>query len=221
MRKAIWLFIFISIYSAGVAQKKTAEYKQPWFSGLRVGIDLARPITNPIGLNKRVTFSGMEGTADLAIKKYYLTADFGMIRTARVDSNGTYNTSGSFFRVGPDINILNANKKQNTFFIGLRYAISSFSDESEYLFVSPVWGNTSGSISRTGNTARWFEAVTGVKINIWNNFFLGYTFRYKFGVKVNESAEFEAYDIPGFGIRSKAGRAGLNYYIFYRIPFSK
>lgn len=198
---------------AGEKQKEEFSFKP---EGLRLGIDASRLIGNL--LNQDLHF--YEANADVSFGKYLLSADLGNGRHF-INADGLdYQTSGTYFRIGPDINFIPESKDKNAFFVGLRYGRSSFEEKLNTTFSSPGWNVLEVSPNRQAS-ARWFEGVLGLKARVWNNFYLGYTLRYKFGAKVKEDEGFTAYEVPGFGKLGDGSTFSFNYHVFYRIPLVK
>jgi len=50
---------------------------------------------------------------------------------------------------------------------------------------------------------------------------MGYTARFKFGLKNKGNGEMLPHDVPGYGRTDKDAYWGFNYQIFFRIPFRK
>jgi hypothetical protein len=50
---------------------------------------------------------------------------------------------------------------------------------------------------------------------------MGYTARFKFGLKVDNTIDIVPSDVPGYGRTFKDSYWGFNYQIFFRIPVRK
>ena len=68
---------------------------------------------------------------------------------------------------------------------------------------------------------RWYELTGGIRVKIWKMIWMGYTGRFKFGLKTNESGAMLPSDVPGYGRTDKDNTWGFNYQIFFRIPVRK
>ena len=137
------------------------------------------------------------------------------------DSLYNYNSEGTFFKVGVDFNMLK--KYPSDFFgIGLRIGRSDFSHSASSIQIEmDHWGsNTFQPISKS-YIAYWFEASLGVKGEIFKNVYLGWSGIVRIQLRGGKDADFQAYDIPGFGDGSKSLKLAANYYIYYQIPFNR
>lgn len=187
-------------------------------TGLRVGIDVANPFYQAIAdKNKQI----IELHADVDFHDYFVTADFGRASILRNKNGNTFKTDGSFYRGGIDFNLLKNEPLVQAVFIGFRYGAANFNNSLSYTKTDTLFGGYSFSGSNSDISARWFEMTTGIKAHVWNQFYMGFTFRFKTGLKVKNEGSFKAYEVPGYGIRDRVQWSGVNYYIMYRIPFRK
>lgn len=194
-----------------VKEKKTFSWKP---SALRLGLDASRLVGQVVAPDKRF----YEANADLGFGNYFLVADFGTGSHLRKEEEFNYELEGNYFRLGADINFIPDNKDNNVLFIGVRYARSFYNEKLNSAFVSPVFGAFPVDYDRPA-TARWFEGVAGMKARVWGGLFLGYTIRYKLGLKTRNTGSFASYEVPGFGRVGDGNTFAFNYHVFYRIPF--
>ncbi len=193
--------------------------------GLRVGADLYRLARTFYDDNYR----GIEITADYRYnKKFFLAGELGNVDITVDDEQLNFTTSGSYFKVGFDYNAYeNWLNMENMIFIGMRYGVASFSqnlnsyriyDTSSYF--EEVIVPTDQQFS--GLSAHWVEVVGGVKAELFNNFFLGFTVRLKNLVANKKPDNFDNLYIPGFN-RTYDGNfgVGFNYTLSYFIPLYK
>lgn len=186
-------------------------------SALRVGTDVAAIGQSLLTSNK----SRYEINADIDIHKYFLAVDIGRASTTYNENASTYNTEGQYFRIGPDVNFLNGEEGNSVIFIGLRYAKSYFSERLEYTIDDSLLGLINKRSVNGAINARWFELTAGMKVQVWQQFFIGYTFRLKFAGKVNGVQSFPTYEVPGYGRMENNSNFSAAYHVFYRIPFRK
>ncbi|TAH21436.1 MAG: hypothetical protein EAZ08_03715 [Cytophagales bacterium] len=223
--------------------------------GVRAGFDLSYPITDnlfspfqnsipipnatPVAPSYKYRY---EGTVDVgfAQNRFFAVFDYGYSRVerSRTGLNYTgfsYDSQGSYFRLGADYNFMHRTFKDEVMFVGFRYAAASFKHNFTYYGASEAWGyrvprlieSTAtivddrfvGTITESGLSANWLEIVLGLKVNVWKQFFMGYTARFMLLSKVKGENQLIANDLPGFGSTNKQGRVVLNYYISYRIAF--
>ena len=186
-------------------------------TGIRVGMDLLSIIKT----RTDETFRGYEVNADLDFHKYYLAADYGTSGTNYYSDTRQYEMSGSYFRLGADINILKKDPDKNVIFFGLRYAQSIFSESMTTTVNDTIWGTTGLMTYANPNAkAHWLELTGGLKVKIWKGFWMGYTARYKFGLSISNTTEMVSKDVPGYGVNN-GSTWGFNYQLFWRIPLRK
>lgn len=183
---------------------------------LRVGVDVSRLISTMVNPDTRY----FELNTDLRFGRYYLATDFGSGRLDRSTDILEYRSAGSFIRIGPDVNFIPGDVDRNTMFIGLRYGRSWYQERLTAEYDERFWSPVPVSVDRN-TQARWFEAVAGMKAMVWNNFYMGYTLRYKFGARAQNRDNFISYAVPGFGRVSDGNTFSFNYHILYRIPFHR
>ena len=214
-------------------QKDTITRKYAY--GLRVGIDLSRPVLTFTDDN----YTGFEIVGDYRLtEKWYLAAELGNEeRTQDEDLDGDvlyeYTTSGSYIKAGAEYNTYtNWYGMRNQITVGGRYAFSSFSQtlnnfsffNSNRLF-SPegfVVGSTE-EIQFENLTASWLEFVVGIKAELFANIYIGMSVRLGHLVTNTDPDNFRNLWIPGFNKvteNSKWG-VGYNYSLSYFIPLYK
>ncbi|HRI79103.1 MAG TPA: DUF6048 family protein [Cyclobacteriaceae bacterium] len=184
-------------------------------SGLRIGTDV-------LSLIKAATsrdYRGWEMNADVDVYKYYLAVDYGSWGKTFSSTERQYENSGNYFRVGFDVNLLKKDPDHNMIFLGARYASSTFWERLHTSITDPIYGSINDVTYYNPNvSAHWVEAVTGIRIKIWNGLWLGYTARLKFGLSTSNSPEMVPAEVPGYGYNN--GQTwGFNYQVFWRIPF--
>lgn len=184
-------------------------------TGIRVGTDLLA-----IGMSQfKNNFSGWEVAADVDFYRYYVVAEYGSSSVNEEIYNGYYSNSGSYFRIGIDVNFLFKDPDKNMFFLGGRFGRSSFSDEATYIYEVPEFPPATYNLSNPHVVGTWVELTTGLKVKIWKVLWLGATGRLKFGLDLDGNGNLTSYDVPGFGRNFKPSWWGLNYYALIRIPF--
>lgn len=184
-------------------------------TGIRVGTDLLA-IGKSIYTNY---YQGWEINVDADVyRRWYLAADYGHWASNYELGNGFYSSSGSYFRVGVDVNFLLKDTDRNMFFVGLRRAHTSYSDYTDYTLSDPVFGDINMHVANEEPKANWNELTTGLRVKIWGPLWLGATGRIKFGLSRKGQDALLSYEVPGYGRTFKTSWYGLNYQIFFRIP---
>ena len=207
-------------------QKKDSIVPKVNRYGLRVGVDLFK-LTRSFYDND---YKGIEFVGDYRLtKKHYLAAEIGNENKTTDDARLNFITKGSYIKVGFDYNgYKNWLNMENIISIGMRYGVSSFSQQLNTYKIynaNPYFGEvpaiTSGA-KYNGLTASWIEVVAGVKAKVFNNVFVGFSLRLNTLVSNKKPDNFDNLYIPGFN-RTYNGTfgVGLNYTVTYLIPFYK
>jgi hypothetical protein len=237
MSKYFISLCFFWSFTIGMAQSDSLETKPkdsvPVFKqkyGLRVGVDLSRPITKLLGTG----YSGIEFVGDFRFsQKLYLAAEIGREKKTKQEDLYNFTTSGSYIKVGVDYNTYaNWYGEQNLIFVGGRYAFSTFSHilNSHQIFDSSRYWNPEdfplGSIEPeefNGLNASWLEAVVGVKVELIKNIYLGASVRIGFIVSRKRPENFSNLFIPGFNKVTDGSSFGVgyNFSLTYFIPLYK
>jgi hypothetical protein len=194
--------------------------------GLRIGADLSK-IARTIYDSH---YQGLELVGDFRLnKKYFLAAELGNENKTTDDDQINFTTKGSYFKVGFDYNAHeNWLDLENIISVGLRYGLSSFSQEVnsyEIYNSNPYFGEIPDEQSGqqyNALSAQWIEVVAGVKTRVFDNFFVGFSLRANRLVSNQKPGGFDNLYIPGFN-RTYDGDfgVGFNYTVTYFIPIYK
>jgi len=213
---------------AAVKQDKKKDSIPPKLEryGVRVGIDLSK-IARSI---YEEDYKGLEFVGDYRLtKNYYLAAELGNEHKTTDDDRLNFTTNGSYFKAGFDYNSYeNWLDMENMIYIGLRYGVSTFSqtlNSYEVYNTDHSFGETSTIISGQkydGLSAQWVEVVAGVKAEVFNNIYVGFSLRLNRLVSNKKPDNFDNLYIPGFN-RTYNGDfgVGLNYTVSYFLPIYK
>ena len=222
---SLLLIISSFVTMAQEAKKDTIVSKTQRY-GLRLGVDLskiARSFYEP-------DYKGFEIVGDYRLtQKMYIAGELGNENKTIDDDRVNFTTKGSYFKVGFDYNAYeNWLDMENMIHIGLRFGASSFSQElntykiydtSAYFpQLPPVVDGT----QYEGLTAQWAEVVAGVKAEIFNNVYIGFSFRMNYLFANKKPDNFDNLYIPGYN-KTYDGKfgAGFNYTVSYFIPLYK
>lgn len=205
----------LAAFSAGGQDKKSDTVRIDYRpTGVRIGTDAISIARNFYDK----TFSGWEVNADVDFYRYYLAVDVGSwSRTFQPDS-GSYNNKGNYWRLGADVNFLLKDPDRNMLFFGIRYGHANFSETMTINTTDEIWGPKNATYESPDVTARWFELNAGLRVKIWRMIWMGYTARFKFGLKTDETGDLIPSDVPGYGSTDKDNTWGFNYQIFFKIP---
>ena len=220
-------FSFILIWSSflGMAQEKVKTDSIPSKTeryGIRFGIDLQK-LTRSF---YEKDYRGIELIGDYRLtKRHYIAAEIGNESKTVDEPQLNFTTNGSFIKVGFDYNSYeNWLDMENMIYLGLRYGVSSFSQtlNSYKIYNSnPYFGEAPAleGDKYTGLSAQWVEVVAGVKAEVFNNLYVGFSIRLNRLLSNDKPDNFDNLYIPGFN-RTNNGSfgVGFNYTVSYFIP---
>ncbi len=195
---------------------------------IRIGIDVYKPIkSSSEGDNLNYEIVG-----DLQItENLYLAAEYGLIDRLIEDENINFNSNGSYLRFGIDYNMFkNWVGMDNAIFLGLRYGSSNFSNKIQSYnvrnsdaYFSNFVDNNYQTINHSNLTGSWLEVVAGVKVETFNNVYLGFSLRLNKLLSTKKPDNFDNLFIPGFNkvTDDNTWGSGFNYTLTYSIPLRK
>ncbi|WP_395044303.1 DUF6048 family protein [Flavobacterium sp.] len=221
------LLVFISF--SGMAQelsKKDSIAPKTERYGVRFGVDLFK-LTRSF---YEKDYRAIEVVGDYRLtRKHYIAAEIGNENKTVDDTQLNFTTKGTYLKAGFDYNAYeNWLGMENMIYVGLRYGISSFSqtlnsykiyNPNPYFVEAPV--AVSGE-EFNGLSAQWLEVVAGVKAEVFNNIFVGFSFRINRLTSNKKPQNFDNLYIPGFN-RTYDGSfgVGFNYTVSYFLPLYK
>ena len=232
---AISLLAVLGVYGQGAVRDTTRKSE---IYGLRVGIDLSRPLLTLLNDN----YQGLEIVGDYRISKHlFLAAELGnesrVVEEVLDNADGInritlydIKSAGSYLKLGVDYNTYtNWYGMNNSIIIGARYAFSTFSNtlNNYRYFDSNRYWNPDDFVSGeafvgeyTGLNASWLELLVGVKAELFANFFLGASIRLNVLVTDKDAGAFTNIWIPGFNRKTDNTRFGwgFNYTLSYLLP---
>lgn len=230
MKQILVSLFTISIFLGSVLETKaqvetdTIPYKEKY--GVRVGIDLSKPLRTFL----EEDYQGFEVMGDYRLyKDYYLAAEIGNEKMAVSEENLSVTARGSYIKLGADYNAYqNWEGMENMIYVGLRYGFATFSQTLEEYTIytrTPFFPPevVEGPFESNGLTASWLEFVTGIKVEIFSNLYLGLNVQLKRQVIQSTPNNFDNLIIPGFN-RTYDGSSfgvGYGYNISYLIPLYK
>lgn len=219
------LFTLVSLVNFAQEQPKDTTKKTQRY-GLRIGADISKLARTLYDKN----YKGLELVADYRLtKKMYLAGELGNENKTTDDDRVNFTTKGTYFKVGFDSNFYeNWLDMENMIHIGLRYGVSSFSQELNTYKIYDTSGYfPTGNLVASGKkydglSAQWAEVVAGMKAKLFNNVYAGVSVRMNYLISQKKPDNFDNLYIPGFN-RTYDGKfgAGWNYTITYFIPLYK
>lgn len=230
-------FLFIQSFFLFAQEDNTKEqkkdtlkvYKQKY--GLRAGFDAGKIIRTLVDDN----YKGFEINGDFRISRtLYVAAEIGTEEKITNEDLYNFKSSGSFLKVGVDINTYeNWYGMENLIFIGFRVASSTFKHKindyriyntNQYWDEGELIGSNENILGESDSlSAVWLEIILGLKAEIFTNLFIGA------GVQLHYLASEKAVDnfpnlyIPGYNKTTSGSKFGVgyNYNISYLIPIFK
>ena len=226
MLKFIFSLSLVCVSLLGNAQTKdTTKVLYPERYGLRLGVDLHKIARTFYEKDYR----GLEVVGDYRLtKKFFIAGEIGNEDKTIDDDRLNFTTKGTYFKVGFDYNSFeNWLDMENMIYVGMRYGVSSFSHTlNTYKIYDPTnyYGETiitSGAKFDNLN-ASWIEVIGGIKAELFNNLYLGFSVRLNYLVSNKKPTDFDNLFIPGYN-RTYDGKfgAGFNYTLSYFIPIYK
>ena len=195
---------------------------------VRLGFDVFKPIKSSSDRDNL----NYEIVGDLQItENLYLAAEYGLTDRLIEDENINFNSNGRFVRIGFDYNMFkNWVGMDNSIFLGLRYGTSNFSNKIESYnvrnsdaYFSNFVDNNYQTINHSNLTGNWLEIVAGVKVETFNNVYLGFSLRLNKLLSTQKPENFDNLYIPGFNKVTDENTfgSGFNYTLSYSIPLKK
>ena len=200
MLRFIFSIALLCFSIIGNAQKKdTTKVVYPERYGLRVGVDLHRLTKSFYDDN----YKGLEVVADYRLtRRYYIAGEIGNEEKTVDDDRLNFTTKGTYFKVGFDYNSFeNWLDMENMIYVGMRYGVSSFSQtRNSYKIYDPTnyYGETiiTSGEKFSGLNASWIEVIGGVKAELFNNLYLGFSLRLNYLVSNKRPGNFGNLYIP-------------------------
>lgn len=179
------------LYSPTLAaqEKKTTieEEKVPFYQGTTIGVDI-------FGLGSKI-FGGDITSTEISVEvnlknRYVPVAEIGYGTTDTTDdgTNIHYKASAPYFRIGMNYNFFFKKPYLPGFLYGgIRYGFTSFSyDVDAPTMKDPTWGFPEIPFSYDGikTTVTWAELLAGIKVNVYKNFYMGWSLRYRIRMNI-------------------------------------
>ena len=231
----IWLFI-ISLLAAvhfTTAQEIVEEEvvdtlkkreKKPYT--IRFGLDLSKPFMAQLDNG----YFGLELVGDIRLfSEFYGAIELGNEKKTQQSEQINYTTTGNYIKLGFDYNLFkNWKGMNNAIYLGLRIGNSFHKqkvNEYEPYQINHYWP---AEIIKKGPeireqdalSARWVEVVTGIKVKMIKNIYMGFSLRLNRLMSDIRPDNFDNLYIPGFNKKTDENvwGAGFNYTITYAIP---
>ena len=220
----LFIIVFFTFSNLHAQEKKQDSVVIKDIYGLRVGLDLYNPIRSIINSDRK----SVELVADYRInKKFYAAAEIGYLDNLREEDTFNFSTKGQYIKLGVNYNAYkNWLNMDNEIYLGTRYGFSTFSQTLEnYTVTSDVAlpeTSTTEPQKFSGLNANWIEILVGMKVEVYENIFLGFSLSAKKMLFAKEPKNFKNLYVPGFDrVFLNDSGFGFNYTISYRLPLFK
>ncbi|MFO7745124.1 MAG: DUF6048 family protein [Psychroflexus sp.] len=233
--KLTFIFITSSLFflfskTALAQENPDVEYEQVSDSifykdkyGLTVSLDLSR-----IGQSFwDEDYQGLEIGADYRFSEnLYIAGELGNENASFNNENILNETDGSYIKLGVNYNIYdNWIGMQNLIYVGIRYGFAAYSQDLKNYriyttddYFPPDLRDANRKFSNL--TANWIELQAGIRVNIFDNFYLGAHVQLKNMITTTDIPNYDNLYVPGFRrtFDNSSIGAGWGYSISYMIP---
>lgn len=213
--RALPLLLALAFFGRVSAQDTLRTY------GPRFGIDLSRFIyllTDPVQ-------TGAGASVDFEVyRNVYPVFEMGFNSLSENTELFDYASSGTYARAGIDYNVLSLKDRSahHTITVGFRYGISRFTHNIDNQVIEDdYWGDYVPEPYESSLTGQWIELVGGMTAEVFSNFFLGWTVRYKILLNPEMDPLMVPEMIPGYGSGGEDRLFGFTYSVYYKIPLIK
>ncbi|OYT16520.1 MAG: hypothetical protein B7C24_07380 [Bacteroidetes bacterium 4572_77] len=187
---------------------------------LRIGVDLSTLILGAITPVR----AGLDLSLEYNLKpQLFLMLEGGYNNFKRENDRISYISQGQYVRLGLDYNIRKSTEinDRDIYYLGFRYGFSLFKQEvPKYLLLNGFWGNGYSDMAVQENYAHWVELITGFKVEVIKNWYLGMGLRAKFFLSRNKNAIEPVQFVPGYGKNYSQAIINFNYTVYYNIPLN-
>lgn len=218
MNRKILKYTFSLILLLMATQLNAQFLKQLNWQGVMVGVDAHR-FADYVLKPERTAYSGAL-LFNLG-EDYFVVLEPGYSSIDLKQESYTYKSKGEYLELGFDKNMLNQNKR-DFFGIGLRLGYSNYRHHAENIsFSDPYWGEYTTSIEAIRENALWVDVVLGIRSEIVDNLYFGWSARLKIFATGERGNNLIPYDIPGFGKGAENINMAATYTIYYRFDWGK
>ena len=218
--KSILKYIFLLLIPL-VSNLVKVQGQETRITGPRFGVDASGlawhfvvPDRKSIGIS-----------ADIEVKpRFYPVLEGGIMETNRKQATHDYHSKGFYIKMGFDHNFLEPKRPMlyDMLYGGFRGGWANYTHYAENITISSnYWGDVSQNLASNTIQALWLEAVLGVKTEVLNNIFFGWSLSGQLKVNHAEDNRMTGWLIPGYGKASKRTSLFVTYTISYRIPLMR
>lgn len=198
-------------------QKVRSGPVYPLLTSVSVGVNIFDAVMQAFGQR----YASLDVWGNVSLHNWFfptLEVGIGYGSTHPADGNFRYKAKPSMYlRVGADYNFLYKSTPKYQPYVGLRAGFSSFSyDITDVTISSDYWGQDKViDIPGQRATAFYGQVVAGVKVQIVDNFSLGWNGRYNFMFHCKNGSNSKPWFIPGYGANN---RLSATFSLIYTLP---
>ena len=236
-KKQIYIFIFSLFTTTNIVGQEiinkdndsvATKKKLLNVDKLNIGLDLYKPIYSNLN-NDNLSY---EIVASLRIfENFAIASEIGSQDKYIEDENVNFTSTGEYFKLGFDYNLFNNwTGMDNSIYLGMRYATSSFNNKIDsYTLRNPnsYWSdnnvfNNYQTINHSNQNGDWIEFLVGIKVETIKNFYLGISLRLNRLLSNTIPNNFSNLYIPGFNkvTDDNSWGSGFNYTLTYSLPLN-
>lgn len=180
----------------------------PFYRGFQVKGDLVGLVQKGVS-----SYGQYEAGVRINLKdKYFPVVELGLGEADHQDdiTQTSYKTSAPYGKVGVDFNILKNKHDIYRFYLGVRYAYTSFKFDVDHAeLIDPVWGGQTPFFGHDIKASyHWMELVASVDAKVWGPLHLGWSARYKRRVKYDNGSLGNVWYVPGYGKQGSSRLGG-------------
>lgn len=226
MKKKIFVYyinvlVLLLLATPSFAQKPKKEIKTPGtyyplYNGVTVGVDLYGVGSKILG-GKSI---GSEVSIDVNLKNRFMpVVEAGYASIDTEEEGAVYKSAAPYFRIGMNYNTMFKRNSPNFLYVGARYGFCAANyDVKSAPLKDGLWpGEIPFDYQNEHTNAHWMELILGVKAQVYKNFMMGWSIRYKSRLSVSENPHSTPYYIPGFG-ENNTTNFGITYSLIYKLP---
>lgn len=137
--------------------------------------------------------------------------------------NYEYLSHGIFIKTGVDYNFFKPDKSMGKYWagVGLRYGLSSYTNEIPLLEHDSYWGPTVTSVPPSSYVGHYFEIAPGFRAEIFKNFTMGWSINLRALLYNGTGEDMKPVYFAGYGRGDKSMSFGLNYFLGWNISYRK
>lgn len=214
------LFITLFSFSAKGQEKKDDLPNYPKTRGIAIGVDLSPLILRWADPSRQgLNFTGRMNVTE----NWYVVGECGYEKYEYTSDRFNYNSKGLAFKLGADYNVFNPHEPNNNdnVLFGFRYGVAQQNHGSNsFTAQNGYWSDYTSSFPTSGVTSHYFELLTGLRTEVFKNFFMSVTVKARGLIYSSNSDLLEPSTIPGYG-KSQPVNFGFSYTLEYQIPLQK